>query len=245
MTFSTENDSQYEAIGNVWDAFAREYGISNIHGLGFSWSEKTIDYCFGFKEELSDDEYLKRLTVVNTFSDKPFRFNKIEIPDSSWNVFEGKTDSLSVLYDKVYSQGRPDYEIETFDDSGSCKISVHYIVDENSVLQPLYKMTKLAISMATLGTILASVMTVGMIFQIIMLALGVIDCSFVTLGLPIIAVVLAYCLQCGLLVQRQQSKQNLALAVIKLRLPEESRKTIAEKYRITSFVESIIDAEHR
>ena len=38
-TFSTENEIQYENIGQYWDDFASLYGREAIKGLGFNWPD--------------------------------------------------------------------------------------------------------------------------------------------------------------------------------------------------------------
>ena len=46
-TFSTENDQQYESIGAFWDELAAKYGRTNLQGLGYGWTERSIEYVIG------------------------------------------------------------------------------------------------------------------------------------------------------------------------------------------------------
>ena len=46
-TFSTENDRQFETIGAFWDELAAKYGRANLQGLGYGWTEESIEYVIG------------------------------------------------------------------------------------------------------------------------------------------------------------------------------------------------------
>ncbi len=110
--FSTENDGQYEAIGAFWDALSERFGRENLLGLGFNWTGSTIEYIIGLKQ-----------------GDIPADFEgerkRIELPDEGWLNFCGRTEKLSELYDEIYRNGALLYEIEEFDDSGNCRVSIY------------------------------------------------------------------------------------------------------------------------
>lgn len=45
--FSTENEIQYENIGQYWDDFASLYGREATKGLGFNWASIPSNMCLG------------------------------------------------------------------------------------------------------------------------------------------------------------------------------------------------------
>lgn len=103
--FSTENETQYNTIGVFWDELAKEYGRSNLRGLGYNWTPATIEYVIGLKEgEIPDSNCT------------------VELPDDGWNVVTGKTNDLGKIYDEIYKDGTLMYEIEMFTDDGDCEI---------------------------------------------------------------------------------------------------------------------------
>ena len=44
-----------------------------------------------------------------------------KIPDEGWIVVNGETKDLGKIYEEIYRDGIPSYEIETFTDDGNCK----------------------------------------------------------------------------------------------------------------------------
>ena len=104
-TFSTENDRQYETIGAFWDELAAKYGRSNLQGLGYGWTDWSIEYVIG---------------LVRGEIDGVSR--AVELPDTGWVMVRGRTADLGKIYEKIYQEGRLEYEIERFTDSGDCEI---------------------------------------------------------------------------------------------------------------------------
>ena len=104
-TFSTENDRQYQTIGAFWDELSAKYGRENLQGLGYGWTERSIEYVIGLKNGRIDD------------ADRT-----VELPDKGWVTVRGKTADLGKIYEKIYQEGRLKYEIERFTDSGDCEI---------------------------------------------------------------------------------------------------------------------------
>ena len=104
-TFSTENDCQFETIGAFWDEHAAKYGRENLQGLGYGWTERSIEYVIG----LIDGKIVGADRTV-------------ELPDTGWVTVRGKTADLGEIYEKIYQEGRLKYEIERFTDSGDCEI---------------------------------------------------------------------------------------------------------------------------
>lgn len=106
--FSTKGSEQYNAIGAFWDEMAQKYGISNLRGLGYNWQEDSIEYVIGLIDGIIDD------------------YNCVEeLPDTGWINIKGETNKLDKLYDDIYKDGRLDYEIEKFNEDGTCEISYY------------------------------------------------------------------------------------------------------------------------
>lgn len=103
--FSTEGEAQYETIGAFWDELSKKYGLSNLRGLGYNWTENTIEYVIGLKEGVIEGS---NCAVI--------------LPDDGWITVKGRTEQLSQIYDDIYQAGCLKYEIETFTDEGDCEI---------------------------------------------------------------------------------------------------------------------------
>ena len=103
--FSLKNEDQYNTIGAFWDELELIYGLENLVGLGYKWSNGIIYYAIGFKN--------------GVIKDSNFSF---ELPDDGWNIVEGETSKLKEIYDEIYKNGPLKYEIETFTKEGKCLI---------------------------------------------------------------------------------------------------------------------------
>ena len=104
-TFSTENEQQYETIGAFWDSLSAEYGLENLQGLGYGWTDRSIEYVIGLKTGVIDG------------ADRA-----VEVPDEGWTTVVGRTERLARIYDEIWRGGRLRFEIERFTDSGDCEI---------------------------------------------------------------------------------------------------------------------------
>ena len=104
-SFSTENDQQYETIGVFWDEFAAKYGRENLQGLGYGWKERSIEYIIGL-----------------IYGEIDGADRAVKLPDTGWVTVRGQTADLGKIYEKIYREGRLEYEIERFTDSGDCEI---------------------------------------------------------------------------------------------------------------------------
>ena len=102
--FSTQNDEQYNTIGEFWDELSEVYGRENLMGLGCNWTSNSIEYVIALKSGI--------IAKANY---------EISLPDE-WVEAAGKTEELSVIYDEIYQDGPLKYEIEEFDDEGNCRI---------------------------------------------------------------------------------------------------------------------------
>ena len=104
-TFSTEGDRQYETIGAFWDELSAEYGLEELRGLGYGWTEDTIEYVTGWKEGVI-----------------PGADRAVELPDEGWSAVTGRSERLERLYEEIWREGRLRYEIESFRQDGTCEI---------------------------------------------------------------------------------------------------------------------------
>ncbi len=104
-TFSTEEDKQYKTIGAFWDELSAKYGRENLRGLGYNWTDNTIEYVIGLKEGVIEGANCS-----------------VRLPDEGWSVVKGKTEQLGQMYNDIYLEGCLKYEIETFNDKGECEI---------------------------------------------------------------------------------------------------------------------------
>ena len=103
--FSTIGDRQYETIGAFWDELSEQYGIGNLRGLGYNWTSSSIEYVIGLKDG--------EIAGWNA---------SVSLPDDGWKRVKGRTENLSGIYGEIYQDGPLRYEIEMFDDDGSCTI---------------------------------------------------------------------------------------------------------------------------
>ena len=113
-TFSTENDQQYETIGAFWNELAAKYGRVNLQGLGYGWTERSIEYVIGLIYGEIDE------------ADRA-----VILPDTGWVMVRGRTAELGEIYEKIYLKGRLKYEIERFTDSGDCEIMYCRLTDRD------------------------------------------------------------------------------------------------------------------
>ena len=104
-TFSTVSEKQYETIGAFWDSLSKVYGRKNLRGLGYNWTETSIEYVIGLIEGNIEGQ---NVSVI--------------LPESGWECITGKTEELADIYNNIYENGPLKYEIEMFDDDGNCKI---------------------------------------------------------------------------------------------------------------------------
>lgn len=107
-TFSTQGEQQYEAIGRFWNECAQRYGIENLQGLGYNWTHDSIEYVIALKEGIIEH------------ADKT-----VILPQDGWQETHGTVDALPALYEKVYRDGILDFEIETFNEDGTCTVRYH------------------------------------------------------------------------------------------------------------------------
>ena len=84
-TFSTENGRQFETIGAFWDGLAAKHGRANLQGLGYGWTERSIEYVIGLIDGEIDG------------ADRA-----VDLPDTGWVTVRGRTEELEKIYEAVY-----------------------------------------------------------------------------------------------------------------------------------------------
>lgn len=103
--FSTVGERQYDDIGAFWDELSERYGRENLRGLGYNWTETSIEYVIG----LIDGE----IEGWNA---------SVSLPREGWTRVTGRTRDLAKLYQEIYRDGPLKAEIERFDDEGNCVV---------------------------------------------------------------------------------------------------------------------------
>ena len=86
----------------------------NLQGLGYGWNERSIEYAI----VLIDGEIYGASRTVT-------------LPDMGWVTVRGRTAALGKIYEKIYVEGRLEYEIERFTDSGDCEIMYYRSTSRN------------------------------------------------------------------------------------------------------------------
>lgn len=104
--FSTVGNRQYDTIGAFWDELSKLYGIENLRGLGYNWTNTSFEYVIGLKDGEIDGWNVCVL-----------------LPDNGWQRVEGRTENLKEIYNDIYRDGPLKYEIETFDGDENCVIA--------------------------------------------------------------------------------------------------------------------------
>ena len=107
-SFSLLNEDQYNTIGAFWDQMTELYGLENLRGLGYEWSNGEIKYAIGLIDGDIDGYNLT-----------------IDLPDDGWTVAYGETECLKEMYDLIYRDGALRYEIETFSEDGRCRVEYY------------------------------------------------------------------------------------------------------------------------
>ena len=103
--FSTVGEQQYDTIGLFWDELSSVYGLENLRGLGYNWTDTSIEYVIGLITGEIDGWNVS-----------------VTLPDDGWTRVKGRTDDLAKIYDEIYRDGPLKYEIEMFDEDGNCVI---------------------------------------------------------------------------------------------------------------------------
>ena len=106
--FSLRNEEQYNTIGAFWDELSALYGLENLQGLGYQWTENEIFYAIGLK--------VGKIKGCNL---------SMELPDEGWTIVDGETEKLQEMYNEIYKAGALTYEIETFSEDGKCRIQYY------------------------------------------------------------------------------------------------------------------------
>ena len=103
--FSTVGNQQYNTIGAFWEELSERYGRENLRGLGYNWTNTSIEYVIGLIAGEIDGWNVS-----------------VPLPEDGWQCVEGRTENLGAIYSGIYGDGPLKYEIEMFDDDGNCVI---------------------------------------------------------------------------------------------------------------------------
>lgn len=121
VIFSTKNNNQFEHIGKFWEEMSLIFGRENLRGLGFNWTDSTIEYVIGLKNNSIIN--LKNIEQI-TKSFPNAKQKNVQITNQGWKTYKDKTKNLANLYKKIYKEGSLTYEIECFDSQGNCEIQI-------------------------------------------------------------------------------------------------------------------------
>lgn len=78
--FSTNNNEQYKEISAFWDKLSEKYVMENLRGLGYNWTNDSIEYAIGLKNGIIDNA----------------NFN-IDLPKEEWTIVKGNANDLSKI----------------------------------------------------------------------------------------------------------------------------------------------------
>ncbi|MCL2197625.1 MAG: hypothetical protein FWB80_01760 [Defluviitaleaceae bacterium] len=119
IRFDCKDSEQYRNIGDFWNYMRTEYPNHSLKGVGCNWNDDSFDYIIGDFATLDFcmDKIKKRYLTADYY--------EITLPDSGWQIYHGKTENLSELYNEIYKNGVLDYEVEEFFSNGDCKISIY------------------------------------------------------------------------------------------------------------------------
>lgn len=116
--FSTKDNGQYDTIGDLWDFCAQIYGLEKLKGLGYNWTQDSIEYVMG----IADGREPELAKIRRKYPRAVYK--EILLPEQGWSQYTGRREKLEKLYTEIYREGAPVYEIESFYGDGSCTISV-------------------------------------------------------------------------------------------------------------------------
>lgn len=120
MIFPTENNQQYNEIGNYWDYFSNIIGRENLKGLGLNWGKNSLEYIIGdIDKKINFNLEEIRKEYPNS------QYKEIPLPKNNWITYHGRTEQLSNMYNEIYKDGNLTYEIETFNEDGSCCVKIY------------------------------------------------------------------------------------------------------------------------
>ncbi len=117
--FCTAGGQQYQAIGDFWDYFAKEFGRENLDGLGLNWQEDSLEYIIGSCDKTMFFDFKK---IKEKYPEASYK--EIVLPEEGWKVYKGRTDSLGKIYEEIYKDGPLQYEIESFTEDGNCCVRI-------------------------------------------------------------------------------------------------------------------------
>ena len=127
--FSTKNDEQYGPIKKFWEISDKYFTEPHMtSGFGWDWTDRP-DFAYGIiiNEKNIPDEFMKEMkaTFPDVKLDKHFL-----IPNKYEQVFTCPLKTCQETYDKIWSKGPLECELEDYPSEGQMKISVIYQKDK-------------------------------------------------------------------------------------------------------------------
>lgn len=121
VTFSIENGRQYKDIAKFWEIMEKHFDVNRLSGLGFNWTDTTMDYAIGFRDNSMTRAELDK--VKPYFSGAEYIIQLL--PNKNWRKYKGHVSKIKEKYTKIWNAGAVKFEIETFDDEGNMKILIY------------------------------------------------------------------------------------------------------------------------
>lgn len=124
--WSVDNKEQYAKIARFWETVEEYVDCKYLQGYGTDWSnDNGEEFLYGiiFVDGTLSQEVINavRKEIPNIKVDNSFL-----IPARYSETFEGKTADIEGLYDKIWSIGPVEHELEEFSSDGNCKIHIIY-----------------------------------------------------------------------------------------------------------------------
>lgn len=140
--FSTKKKAQLVPIGKMWD-IANKYfpNTTDLSGFGWDWTGWETDFAYGIiinNKQIPDgfmDELKKEFPDIKL--DKNFL-----IPKTYEETYDCTESNMNEVYDKIWSKGFLECELEEYPSEGQMKISVIYQKDKEQLKNELSKHIK-------------------------------------------------------------------------------------------------------
>lgn len=140
--FSTKKKAQLVPIGKMWDIANKYFPNSkDLSGFGWDWTGWETDFAYGIiinNKQIPDgfmDELKKEFPDIKL--DKNFL-----IPKTYEETYDCTESNMNEVYDKIWSKGFLECELEEYPSEGQMKISVIYQKDKDKLENEVSKHIK-------------------------------------------------------------------------------------------------------
>ena len=140
--FSTKKKAQLVPIGKMWDIANKYFPNSkDLSGFGWDWTGWETDFAYGIiinNKQIPDgfmDELKKEFPDIKL--DKNFL-----IPKTYEETYDCTESNMNEVYDKIWSKGFLECELEEYPSEGQMKISVIYQKDKDKLEKEVSKHIK-------------------------------------------------------------------------------------------------------